>query len=67
MNKEQPRETPMNITVELKNVYGNRLIYPVCEQAQLFAKLVGTKTLTTQHVDCIKKLGYTVEVATPTL
>jgi hypothetical protein len=38
------------------------MIYPVCEQAKLFAQLAGTKTLTKQSISLIKKLGYTVEI-----
>ena len=33
------------IHVEKKNVYGNELIYPVCERAKRFAILTGQKTL----------------------
>ena len=34
----------MTITVSIKNVYGNDLIYPVCDKAIQFAKLTGKKT-----------------------
>ena len=43
------------IIVEIKSVYGNEVIYPVCEHAKLFAELAGTKTLTKQAVNVIKK------------
>jgi len=49
------------IRVEVKEVYGNTLIYPVCRHAQLFADLTGKKTLTPQAVRLIKALGYEVE------
>lgn len=52
----------MNITVEIKNVFGNELIYPVCEKGALLAKLNGCKTLTRDAIEIIKKLGYTVNV-----
>jgi hypothetical protein len=48
------------ITVEIKTVYGNELIYPICDQAKLFAELAGTKTLTLRQISLIKQLGYTV-------
>lgn len=52
----------MTITVSIRNVYGNERIYPVCENALLFAKIAGTQTLTREVLAKIKLLGYTVEV-----
>ena len=57
----------MNITVEVKNVYGMDRIYPMCEKAKIFTRLAGTKTLSTYDIDKIKELGYAVQVKTPTL
>lgn len=51
------------ITVQIKNVWGNKTIYPVCETALFFAKLAGTKTLTPDAVRVIKNQGYQIEVA----
>lgn len=48
------------ITVEIKNVFGNERIYPVCPQAKLFARLAGHKTLTRDTIDLIKKMGYSI-------
>ena len=53
----------MTITVEVKNVYGNELIYPVCDTAKNFAKLAGKKTLTHNTISIIKSMGYSVTVA----
>ena len=53
----------MTITVEIKNVYGNELIYPVCDAAKNFAKLAGKKTLTRNTISIIKQMGYSVTVA----
>lgn len=52
----------MSIQVQIKNVYGNETIYPVCDKAKTFAMMVGQKSLTRRDIDLIKKLGYTVEV-----
>jgi hypothetical protein len=52
----------MKIQVKIKSVYGNEMIYPVCETANIFAKMLGTKTLTSAAIKHIKQLGYTVEV-----
>lgn len=50
----------MEIKVEIRNVYGNDLIYPVCETAKDLAALAGDKTLTTFSIQLIKKLGYKI-------
>lgn len=57
----------MKITVRIKNVYGADLIYPVCENAKLFAEIAGTATLGTKTIRQIKALGYEVEVQTQQL
>tara|TARA_R100000544_G_C2220273_1_gene57089 strand:+ start:483 stop:656 length:174 start_codon:yes stop_codon:yes gene_type:complete len=48
----------MNLTVKIKNVYGVDRIYPVCDKAQLFARISGNKTLLPVDIELIKKLGY---------
>jgi len=57
----------MNITVTIKDVYGRELIYPACEDSQRFVLLTGTETLSRHAISVIKRLGYTVNVKTPTL
>lgn len=52
----------MKIQVQIKQVYGNETIYPVCDIAKKFAVLLGTKTLTHKAIKDIKDLGYSVEV-----
>jgi hypothetical protein len=47
--------TQTTILVEIKNNYGKQAIYPVCKNAKYFAELAGTKTLTSGHIDLIKK------------
>lgn len=51
-----------SIQVCIKNVYGNELIYPVCEKAKIFAQLARKKTLDTYDLKLIKALGYAVSV-----
>jgi hypothetical protein len=48
----------MQLIVEKKTVYGNQLIYPVCNKAKLFASISGNKTLLPEVIEDIKKLGY---------
>lgn len=50
------------ITVRIKNNYGQDSIYPVCEKAKTFAKLLGQKTLTRRDIATIKELGFAVDV-----
>jgi len=53
-------ENPMTIIVKRKQVYGNEVIYPVCETAQCLTMLGDTKTLTPRQINIIKALGYTI-------
>ena len=55
----------MKITVRLKFVYGNQLIYPVCDMAKVFTALIKKKTFDTEDLSNIKKLGYEISVETP--
>jgi hypothetical protein len=50
------------ITVRVANNYGTRAIYPVCNNATVFATIAGTRTLTDHTLKLIKALGYTVNV-----
>lgn len=52
----------MHIEVEIKNVFGNRTVYPYCDKARLFAEIAGTTSLTTAAIERIKRLGYEVRV-----
>jgi len=56
------RDTTMTITVRVRNVYGNKTVYPACPKAQIFAQLAGHSTLTRATLDGIRRLGYLIEV-----
>ena len=56
------RGDPRCITVEIREVYGADVVYPVSRGAFVFAQLAGTKTLTRRTVELIKQLGYTIDV-----
>lgn len=47
------------ITVSIKNVYGNRTIYPDCDVSHKLVDLIGAKTFTSRAIDQLKGLGYT--------
>ena len=49
-----------NIVVQIKQVYGNDTIYPVCNRAKLFTELLGQKTLTFTDLRIIQKMGFNV-------
>jgi hypothetical protein len=50
------------IHVRVMDVYGKRVVYPVCDHAKVFASIAGTKTLTEVTLRCIQKLGYEIHV-----
>jgi len=50
----------MEITVKRKTVYGNEVIYPVCDTAVCLTMLGDTKTLTQRQIGIIKALGYKI-------
>ena len=52
----------MKVQVTITNNFGNEAIYPVCEKAIQFARIAGQKTLTKHSIECIKKLGYEIEI-----
>ena len=52
----------MKIQVTIRKVYGRENIYPACEKADNFCRLLGQATLTHDNITIIKDLGYTVEV-----
>ena len=55
----------LSIVVQIKNVYGRDVIYPICTKAKSFAKLVNQKTLTQDNLEIIKSLGYSIKIDTP--
>lgn len=55
------------IIVRVREVYGRRLVYPVCERAKLFAQIAGAATLTPDVVKLIKALGFGLTITPDTL
>jgi hypothetical protein len=58
------RENSMNleITVLVKDIYGQRKFYPKCDKSKVFASIAGTTTLTEATLRKIMELGYEVKV-----
>lgn len=50
----------LEITIEVRSVYGVTKLYPICEKAKVFAAIAGSKTLTLATVRKIERLGYQV-------
>jgi hypothetical protein len=55
------------IRVEIREIYGQQKIYPVCDIAHHFARIADAKTLTTRVIQHIKSIGYRVEVMPQTI
>lgn len=55
-----------NIVVQIKQVYGNDTVYPVCDRAKLFAELLGQKSLTFTDMRIIEAMGFKVTIQQPT-
>lgn len=50
------------IVIKIKNVYGENKAYPVCEHAKILAEIAGTRTLTTENLKRIERLGLEIIV-----
>jgi hypothetical protein len=57
----------MQLTIEIKNVYGVERIYAVCNNAKLITKLKQSKTLSKDDISILRELGYTIQTKQPTI
>lgn len=53
-------EAQRQIVIEVRDVYGNQLVYPVCDTAKRFCRLTGRKTFTHADLIEIEGLGYLI-------
>ena len=53
------------VTISIRAIYGNVKAYPINENAQTFASIAGTKTLTMITLARIASLGYQIELVNP--
>jgi hypothetical protein len=53
-------EADMLIEVEVRNVYGKTLFYPINDKAHMLALIAGTETLTNQTLKLATDMGMTV-------
>lgn len=61
LSRLEDRIERMNVVVEVRNVYGNEMIYPANFEAERFAAIAGKKTLSRTDLMNIKALGFVVE------
>ena len=52
----------MKITIRADKNYGVEVFYPADPAAEIFARIAGTKTLTTHTLRDIDALGYEIEI-----
>ena len=57
----------MQLTIEIKSVYGVDRIYAVCNNAKLITKLKNSKTLSKEDISILRELGYTIQTKQPTI
>ena len=55
------------ITVKIKDVWGQERIYPTCEKGKIFTQLMSCKTLNRYAIEKIKKLGFEIKVQSETI
>ena len=51
------------ITVEVRTVYGNEMVYPADDAAAQFCNIAGTRTLPASILPFIRALGYEIRLA----
>jgi hypothetical protein len=57
----------MQLTIEIKSVYGVERIYAVCNNAKLITKLKQSKTLSKDDISILRELGYKIETKQQTI
>ena len=55
------------IKVKIKSHYGRQHFYPSCDTSRSLAELCETKTLNTEKLKLITKMGFNVELVTENL
>jgi len=50
------------VTVKIKDVYGAKLVYPVCSIAEGFARIAASKSLTPKVIREIRAMGFEMVV-----
>jgi hypothetical protein len=53
------RTTNMNLIIEIRTVYGNRYVYPICKKAIALCQITNQKTFSQFAINKLKEIGYT--------
>ena len=67
VNRTMKEVNMKEIILEVKNVYGNELIYPSCHVANALIKLKNGKTFSKSDVNVFKSLGLIVRFKARTI
>lgn len=54
----------MKLSITIKSVYGNQLVYPACAASEAYLKALGLKTFTPAAISAAKVLGVVFEQVT---
>ena len=49
----------MNLIIEIRTVYGNRYVYPICKKAIALCQITNQKTFSQFAINKLKEIGYT--------
>lgn len=49
------------VLVQVKNVYGNTMVYPANQAGEFFAAIAGTKTLSSTVLAYARRLGFDIQ------
>ena len=52
----------MDLKLLVKNVYGQERIHPACPRSEIFAKILGTKSIPEYQLPYLEELGYGVKL-----
>lgn len=52
----------MELSIDIKTIYGKETVYPMCENGKLLAEFKGQKTFTEADIKLLKKLGYSFRI-----
>ena len=53
----------MKILITVKEIYGNQLLYPLCDTGKKLCKLLGTKTIPKDKIKELGSLGFEVTMS----
>ena len=52
-----------SISIRPREIYGNKVYYPDCDDSRLFTELTRRKTFNKNDLRVLRELGYSIEMA----